>query len=167
MIRFGKISEVDNDKGLFRVSFPEDKIVSPWMSGVVPNTKETKYSSPYDINEHVVCLMDDHGDRGVILGAIYSKASQPTIVGGKHGVEFSDGTTVEFDPATGKLTIDAQGEVAISAAPKVTITGNLEVSGFIKANGEVTAKASTINVSLSTHIHPTPSGASSAPTPGT
>lgn len=166
-LRFGRIDEVDNSKGLFRVRFEEDGIVSPWMSGIVPNSKSTKFALPYEKDEHVVCSMDDHCDTGVILGALYSKAAQPTITGGKYGVEFSDGSKVEFDPASGKLTIEAQGEVNISAAPKVVITGNLEVSGFIKANGEVTAMATSTNVSLSTHIHPTPAGPSSSPTPGT
>lgn len=163
-LRFGRISEMDLSKGLARVRFKEDGIVSPWLSIAVPNTKDTKYSLPMAVNEHVYCIMDENGDTGVIGGAIYSRDSQPELVGGSVGVVFPDGSKVEFNDGT--LIIEAVGEVNITASPKVTIEGNLEVSGFIKANGEVTAKATTLNVSLSTHIHPTPSGPSSAPTPG-
>lgn len=172
-LRFGRISEVDNDKGLVRVTFPDDGIVSPWLSPVMQNTKDTKFSSPYDVNEHVVCAMDEHGETGCVLGALYSTVAQPTITGGKYGVVFKDGSKVEFDPSNGKLTVDAQGEVTIKAAPKVVIDGDLEVTGKIEANGdikadgEVTAKASSTITNLSTHIHPTPAGPSSAPTPGT
>lgn len=166
-LRFGYISEVDYAKGLARVSFKDDGIVSPWLSIAVPNSKDTKFSLPMAVNEHVYCMMNDDGDTGVIGGAIYSKQSQPSIVGGKVGVTFSDGSKVEFDPESGKLIVNTQGDVEITASSKVKITGDLEVTGKIEANGEVTAKASTAPVNLSTHIHPTPAGPSSAPTPGT
>lgn len=167
MIRFGYISEMNLDKGLARVTFRDDGIVSPWLSIAVPNSKDTKFSLPMAVNEHVYCILDENGDTGVVAGAIYSKASQPAITGGKVGVQFSDGSRVEFDPESGKLVVATEGDVEITASSKVKITGNLEVSGYIKANGEVTAKATSTNVSLSTHIHPTPSGPSSSPTPGT
>jgi phage baseplate assembly protein gpV len=166
MIRFGFISEMDTDKGLARVTFRDDKIVSPWMPVSVANTKDTKFSLPMALDEHVWCLMTDNGETGIIGGAVYSKASQPELTGGKVGVSFADGSKVYFE--NGKLTIEAQGEVEITAAPRVKINGNLEVAGNIDASGLVKALAGTPGVvSLSTHIHPTPSGPSSPPTPGT
>lgn len=172
-LRFGKITEVDHDKGLMKVTFDEDAIVSDWLPSVLPNTKDTKFSMPMSIDERVACLMDAHADRGVVLGAIYSRKTSPSITDGKYGVEFPDGTKIEFDPESGGITIDAQGEVTITAAPKVVINGDLEVTGkieatgAIKSNAQVTAFASGPFVNLSTHIHPIPAGASSAPTPGT
>lgn len=156
---------MDLDKGLARVTFKEDGIVSPWISIAVPNSKDTKFSLPMAVNEHVYCIMDENGETGVVGGAIYSKESQPSLTGGSVGVTFPDGSKVEF--IDGVLNIETEGQVNIKASPKVTIDGNLEVSGFIKADGEVTAKAGAAQVNLSTHIHPTPAGPSSAPTPGT
>jgi hypothetical protein len=67
-----------------------------------------------------------------------------------------------------KLT---QGGTTLESLPSggVKITGDLEVSGNISATQEVSAMAITpaTAVKLSTHIHPTPSGPSSSPTPGT
>lgn len=71
----------------------------------------------------------------------------------------SDGSLV-IENDNGAIELKANGDVDING---VTIDAN----GNIRAAGEVTAKASSTPVSLSTHVHPTPSGASSAPTPGT
>lgn len=172
-LRFGKITDVDHTKGLVKVTFDEDNIVSDWIPAVLPNTKDTKFSFPLSIDERVSCLMDEHADRGVVLGAIYSKKTSPAIVDGKYGVEFPDGTKVEFDPESGDLMVDAQGTVTVKAAPKVVIDCDLEVKGKIEATGaiksdaQVTAFASGAFVNLSTHIHPTPAGPSSPPSPST
>ena len=172
--RVGRISEIDNSKGMFRVRFAEDNIVSPWLSGLVPNTKNNKWALPYTLNEHVACILDDDAESGVILGAVYSAASQPVITDGKFGVTFSDGSKVEFNPSNGKLVVEAKGTVEIKAAPKVVIDADLEVKGKIDAtgnvtaDGEVTARATSTNVKLSTHMHPTAgTGPPSPPTPGT
>lgn len=163
MIVFGIVTEMDTDAGKARVKLPAyGNVVSDWMSVVVPNTKEHKWSFPLSLDEHVACVMDDKFAKGVILGAVYSKVTTPEITGGKYGVKFSDDTKVEFDLETGNLTIDTSGDVEIKAANKVKVIGNLDVTG------EVTAKAGTpAQVRLSTHLHPTPAGPSSAPTPGT
>jgi len=57
----------------------------------------------------------------------------------------------------------ASGKKVIYTADTFTVTGNLEV------DGEVSAKCSNsaTKVSLSTHIHPSPAGPTSKPTPGT
>lgn len=60
-----------------------------------------------------------------------------------------------------KIHLKADGSVVINDA--VTITS----SGAVQANGEVTAMAAAVPVSLSTHQHPTGVGPSGPPTPGT
>jgi hypothetical protein len=60
----------------------------------------------------------------------------------------------------GTIRVKTDGDVILDAAT-VTITGDLKV------NGEVTAKAQTTPVNLSSHLHPTPLGPTSPPTPGT
>lgn len=164
-LRFGIISNIDNSNGLFKVKFEEDGIVSGWLSRVQSNTKVTKSSVPLDTNERVVVLMDEHLERGVILGAYYSKADQPSLTSGKYGIEFPGGNKVEYDPATNKLTVVASGKVEITG--DVKITGKLDVTGNINANGEVKALAAGPGVKLSTHIHPETGANTSPPTPGT
>lgn len=164
-LRFGIVSNVDNSKGLVKVKFEEDGIVSGWISRVHGNTKGTKFSVPLDINERVVVAMDEHLERGVVLGAFYSKADAPSLTGGKYGIVFPGNNKVEYDPGTNKLTVVASGNVDITG--NVKITGKLEVTGNIDANGEVKALAAGPGVRLSTHIHPETGANTSPPTPGT
>lgn len=67
------------------------------------------------------------------------------------------------------LHADGAIEIASIAGASVTINGvTIDASGNISAPGTVTALAGTpAQVGLSTHIHPTPAGPSSPPTPGT
>jgi phage baseplate assembly protein gpV len=115
MLRFGIISEVDADKGQARVKFDgEDGIVSYWLPISVPKTKEDKYSIPFDVNEHVWCLMDDNLEYGVIGGAIYDTGNGP--IGGADGkvaVKFTGSLRVEFDRNSKSLSINGPGDLDI------------------------------------------------------
>jgi phage baseplate assembly protein V len=169
MLRFGNISSIDADKGRARVSFPDDGIVSGWLPLVVTKALKDKHYYMPDINEPVACLMDENLEDGVILGAIYNGKTAP---GGSKGaditsIEFEDGTLIEYDRSASKLTLKCAGKVEIETT-EAEIKGPLKVTGSITANGEVTARATSLNVSLSTHNHPTaPPGPVSPPTPGT
>lgn len=66
----------------------------------------------------------------------------------------------------GKMTINCDGELDITSA-KTTIKNDVEITGALKATGEITAMSDSTNVSLSTHIHATAVGNSSPPTPNT
>jgi hypothetical protein len=63
----------------------------------------------------------------------------------------------------GTIEITGDGNITVNG---VTIdpNGNITTPGSLNAQG---VTDTTNNVTLSTHIHPTPSGPSSAPTPGT
>lgn len=51
---------------------------------------------------------------------------------------------------------------------RVSVTAsNFELDGDLEVTGEITAKSATAPVKLSTHLHPTPVGPTSQPTPGT
>ena len=181
MFKTGIISEIDSDKGLARVEFRDDKIVSYWLPIIVAGTFKNKYSFPLDINEQVVCVMDKHAEEGYILGAIYSQDVEPDIKGDdKTGVTFEDGTTIVYDRAAHELCIDVKGDLKINVqgdaliqatgtvkidAPTTEATGNLNVSGSIKANGDVTAAANTLPISLLTHKHTSPIGPTGPPFP--
>jgi len=98
MIVFGRISDIDPEKGLARVEFDADGIVSDWLPLVVRGAKDTKVEFPLDIDEHVACLMDPRCEDGVILGAIYSGDVEPDAKSkDKYQVKFGDGLTVTYD----------------------------------------------------------------------
>ncbi|MFO0387555.1 MAG: phage baseplate assembly protein V [Flavobacteriales bacterium] len=184
MLRFGTISEIDPAKGLARVRFEEDGIVSAWLPIIQRRTLKDKTMETFDIDEHVACLMDDKAEEGVIVGAIFNDKDKPE--GGGPNVwarKFEDGTVIKYDRSAKKLTATlASGGTAEITASEVKITGNLVVTGSIngggamalegdlEAKGEVSAKTGVpaTRVNLSTHVHPTAlPGAPSSPTPGT
>jgi phage baseplate assembly protein V len=129
MLAFGIITEVDPSKGLARVQFQDhDGIVSKPLPIVVSKTKVDKFSFPFDVNEHVCCLMDDNLEYGVIVGAIYNESELPAITDAdKVGVAFGGGLTVSYDRSEKTLKISGTGDV------KVDITGNVELKASVKA----------------------------------
>ena len=166
-LRFGIVSEMNFDTGLARVEFQEDGIVSQFLPVLVPNTNESSFKLPMSIGEHVACVMDERSERGVILGAIYSKAKMPfqTTDPKSYGVKFADGTTIEKTP-DGKLFILTNSDIQIESSSNVIkLTGNVEVfgnltvsqdiestTGNIQAAVDVKAAAGTIKLTTHTHI---------------
>ena len=70
---------------------------------------------------------------------------------------------------SGSILIEnGEGTFEIADSGTVTINGvTIDPDGNINAPGDVTAKADSTPVKLSTHLHPTAMGPSGAPTPGT
>ncbi len=185
MLRFGTITEVKPEKGLARVQFAEDDITSFWLPIVQDNTLGDKNYRGMKVNEHVACLMDEHAENGVIVGAIYNSQDTPAFTGEKVGVKFEDGTEVVYDKSTstytiknpnGKVIVDTEGDVDITSAGNVNITcgklivdGAIEVSGLIKCAGNIDAEgdvtAGPTSISLITHLHTgvTPGGGVTGP----
>lgn len=117
--------------------FDDDDIVSDWLPVTVKNALKNKDSFPLDVKEHVACLMDEHCENGVCLGAIYSKDVKPA--GGnkdKWRKVFDDGTVLEYDRSAHKLTVDAKGAVDVKA------TGNIKA----ETSAQATVKAPTITL---------------------
>lgn len=175
---YGYISEVDEAKGYARVKIDNlDGITSDWLQIVYPGTKADKYTWTPTINEYVVCLFDDNYNTGVILGAVYTESNNPVNSGeGVSGITFADGTKINYNQNTKKLTIDVgTGDVVINcnnatitASDSVNINSpNLNVSGNVNADGDVIAGNVTplTRVRLLTHTHTSPVGPTGPPTP--
>lgn len=108
MIRFGKISEIISNKGLARVSFSGDSVVSAELPCLVRKSKSIKESYPFEVNEQVACLMNDDMRTGVILGAIYSKNEVPSITSeNEFGIDFGPVGKEVFNSQTGKRELKA------------------------------------------------------------
>ncbi|ACF12732.1 phage baseplate assembly protein V [Chloroherpeton thalassium ATCC 35110] len=135
MLKFAKITEIDEQKALARVMFPELNLTSGWYFVLQRKTKMEKYYVMPDIGEHVVCLCSDDLAWGVVLGAIYNDLN--TIpADAKSGVEmkvFSDGTTVKYDTAGSEL------EINLNTSGKVKLIGNVEIVGNVSIDGEMSA----------------------------
>lgn len=106
MFKYGYISEVDASKGLVRVNFPDDEIVSNWIAVSVPKTKDDEYFILPDVNEHVWCIMDEHCENGVVGGSLYDAKKRPSAGSDNVSyIKFKDGTVVKYDRTAHKLTV--------------------------------------------------------------
>lgn len=185
MLRFGYISSIDAVNGLYKVTFEEDNLVSGPLPYLVKNTKFNNDESPFDEGEHVACLMDENCEHGVILGATNTSTDMPKI-GNKdiRVTTYKDGSFVQFDRVSKKLTISCEGDVEIikstnaniKASNKITLECNdVDVKGNLKVTKDITSETGDIKAtigdvtalthSLSNHIHSVGSGVTGTPTP--
>lgn len=185
LVKVGEVSSVDYEKGTARVVFDDEEgFVSNDLQVLQRNTQDNQDFWMPDVGEDVVCLFLPNGmEDGFIVGSFYADEITPPESGeNKRYVKFKDESEIEYDwekhrllARVGKTQVEVtENSVQISGAenvkvsvPNIEFVGDLKVSGNVSANGEVTAKAESAPVNLSTHIHPTAVGPTSAPTQGT
>lgn len=147
MFKMGIISKIDYKKAIVKVAFREErgrddgeKFETGWLPVLQLRTSKDKYYTMPDKGEQVVCMMDEDCENGVCLGAVYSEVNKPTgkMKQDTSVIEFDDGTSIVYDRAASKLTIDAVGNLAI------TIGGNANVD----ITGVATIKAGTGTINL-------------------
>ncbi|MDD3466032.1 MAG: phage baseplate assembly protein V [Campylobacterales bacterium] len=172
----GIVVSIDPSNALARVQFQDsDNVVSFWLH---VGHKKTHLDKDYwmpDKGELVACVLDDNGEDGVIICALYSEEdTPPTASKDKWVKKFADGTVLEYDRGEHKLTADVKGAVKVAAtgeiavnAPtavitaEVTINGNTTINGNFVLNGNGTASGtltasdmqSDNGISLISHIH--------------
>lgn len=118
---FGIISEIDVDAGLARVYFEEDNFVSAPLKISVMRAGPDQFSFPFDLKEHVWCVMDENCEYGVIGGAIYDEKNKPVgSSAGKLKILFGDNSTIEYDRVSSILNLDIKGEIQVSGT-KITV----------------------------------------------
>lgn len=149
-MKFGIVSDIK--PGFAKVSFAEDGIVSGWLHVCVRKSLTDKDSWTLEVNEHVVCMVDDNCEIGVVLSAIYNDVDQPaSVVGaGIFNKTFSDGTAITYNKNTHELKASVVGSAKITAtttieadalvmatiqAPAIKLIGAVMVQGVITAGG--------------------------------
>lgn len=143
--KFGTVSAVDAKTCRVRVRLPDyDNLRTAWLPVLQTKTLRDKHYHLPDIGEHVVVLLDERGEDGVVLGAVYSSADTPPVASGdKHHMRFDDGAEMEYDRASHQLTVkggiqkvvvEVGVDILLKAESKVTFdtpeaefTGNLTV----------------------------------------
>jgi phage baseplate assembly protein V len=179
LLRFGRVSELEAATARVRVAFgAEDALVSYWLPVLQQKTLSDRAYWMPDLEEHVVCLLDERGEDGVVIGAIYSEADVPPVASlDRLHVEMKDGTTFDYDRATHKLSIAltaAAADVEVSTTRNVTINsrgGSIFLNVAAAAKVYIGGKAKALRLAtvefvrliFLTHIHPTPTGPSGPP----
>ena len=143
LIRIGKVSSVDYQRGTARVTFPDDdEIVSYDLPVLHRNALKNKDYNMPDIDERVLCLFLPSGvATGFILGSVYTETVLPPESSGKYRtVVFDDGTRVRYDREDHHMSIDIgetkitanRGFVTVDAPRNISITAGNDVN--VKAN---------------------------------
>lgn len=130
LIRVGTVSSVNAAAGTVRVAFAaQDDMVTYELPVITRGSKNNKDYWLPDVDEQVLCLfLPNISGRGVcegfVLGTFYSSVDAPVENSGDvHAVKYGDGTIIKHDRRTGKLTINATGDIDIIAGGKITING--------------------------------------------
>lgn len=130
LIRVGTVSSVNAAEGTVRVAFAaQDDMVTYELPVITRGSKNNKDYWLPDVDEQVLCLfLPNTSGRGVcdgfVLGTFYSSVDAPVENSGDvHAVKYGDGTIIKHDRSTGKLTINATGDIDIIAGGKITING--------------------------------------------
>lgn len=126
IIRTGIVSSVNQD-GTVRVAFKErGNLLSYDLQVLVRSTLEDKDWDMPDIDEPVLCIFLPIGlEAGFVIGSYYSKkVKPPENRENKRLVQFKDGTRIEYDRESHKITIDVPGdggEVYVKSASKTVV----------------------------------------------
>lgn len=119
MYRRGIVTELAPDRAQARVQFEDrDGVTSWWLDVNMPHASAGKnrvYAMP-DIGAQVNCLVDDRGECGTILGAIYSQADAPPATDAKDvSMTLEGGLVLAYDRSAGTLSITVPNGITLIA----------------------------------------------------
>lgn len=137
----GTVSDIDEKTAQVRVSLPEcDNLRTHWLQVLQRNTQNNKDYWLPDIGEQVEVLLDENGEDGIVLGAVYSSVDAPPVASlDKRYVQFSDQAMFDYDRTTHRLTING-GIKEIVIVADINITGNVDIRGDVSIIGDMSVK---------------------------
>ena len=144
LIRFGLIAEVDHANAKARVKCGQ--ILTSFLPFITLRAGTTKTWSPPTVGEQCVILASS-GEltTACILVGLYTQNS-PSHSPDVHVIEFADGTTIEYNQATGRLNIVGIKSAFINASnqieifcPMVKIKGDVKIEGSVTSTGDMIA----------------------------
>lgn len=117
MFRLGRVTEREPTSGRVRVALlDEGGSETYWLHVLVGRAGVDEDQCVPDVDETVAVLLDERGESGVVLGAIYTGSKLPTAPDPDvRRVRFSDGTVLEYDRATHVLGLHGSILVEVDA----------------------------------------------------
>lgn len=168
MHRAGIVDQVDRPRCRVRVRLPElDELLSGWLQVLQQGTAGRRSNWVPEPGEQVLCLLDEQGDTGFVLGGLYVASAEPP--GPQDQVVFDDGTVVSYDREGKLLRVSCAGEVEIVAAgdAKVKAGGKVVLDAPEVDVGEGAAQKMVLGDAFlqlfNQHVQPTAWGASGVP----
>lgn len=157
LAREGTIASVDLANGTCRVQIADELTTGdiPWLSGRVG---KTSVWSPPSVGEQVLVLAPEADtERAIVIGSLSSAANPHPANDSSTLIQFEDGATISYDPASHSLMayLPAEATVLVVARGGIHFTGDLTVDGNIRSTGTVTGDADVVGAgkSLKGHKH--------------
>lgn len=131
------VSQVDTELRRVKVTFAYSNIPeSDWLSVVGASFTDVSVSWNMAIGEQVLCLFPPVGSmvRGYVLGALANNKTKPyTSSADKYGVQWPDGTLLEYDAKTKTAVLKIGGSTpSIEVGPdKVKIVSDVDIDGAV------------------------------------
>lgn len=129
LIRVGIVSSVNPQNCTAKVLFEDqDEAVSYDLFVINHNTQDNQDYWLPDVNEAVLCLFLPIGiETGFILGSYYSEVDKPANTDPDvRSIRFKDGTVIQYNRETHKLTADCVGDVEV-ICKKATIKAENQI----------------------------------------
>jgi phage baseplate assembly protein V len=148
--RRGLVQAVDAPNGRVRVQFPdEDNLVSDWLPVAMPFALGARAFWLPRTGSQVAVLLDEHGEDGVVLGALYSQADPPPGVASAHlfHLEMEDGTKLSLDPDNGCVSLNTPGKVVVQTGSDLSATVGGNLTANVSGNANLQAAAITLKAS--------------------
>ncbi len=151
LVCIGVVSKVDTTYRRVKVTFPADPYPeSDWLPVLGMRSKGVSVSCNLVQGEQVLCVFLPSGSmmKGYVLGTMANRAAKPYVANAdKFGIQFKDGTLLEYDQSTqtGVLKIKGGTPAITVNTEKVLIDSMLEVTGATQLNDTLNVvKATTL-----------------------
>ncbi len=152
------VSQVDSELRRVKVLFDTGRIPeSDWLSVVGSRTKGVNVSWNMEVGEQVLCLFPPVGSmvRGYVLGSLVNIKAMPyTTNPQKFGVQFNDGTLLEYDEGTKTGVLKIGGSTpSIEVGPNnVRIVSDVAIDGAVSITNTLdVGKATSLGDTLTVH----------------
>ena len=121
MVRKGTVCSTNPADMTVRVRYDEkDGTESPELSVLCQGAGGNKHYWLPDVGDQVLCIFeanDKNFSSGWVLGTFFTKGHPPQVSSQEiRRLDFCDGSFVEFDRASGNLTIECTGNITIKGA---------------------------------------------------
>ncbi len=131
LIRFAKVTEVDEKTGTVRVELPDGEglITMPARVSQRRTLKDKSQELP-DVGEQVITAFLGQGfEQPVVMGAVFSDPdASPGRPAHVYHTVFEDGTEIEYDRKEHKLTANVKGRVDVEATEDINVKTNQNIN---------------------------------------
>lgn len=153
MIKTGKVSEVNYEKGTCKVVFDDlESYQSQDLQVITRKSKKHKTWDMPDLDEEVLVVFSttSEGETGYIIGSFYNENTAPPATDDRVKYIFEDGSFLEYNKELKQMTVECEGDIIVKTKKnlKATVQENAELT----VTKDVIVKCKNANVTAEDNI---------------